>query len=115
MFMGQNHQYNTHNHKRNPWGGVVGLERAPKPVVNQTELSRDNPVPEPARRGQARPGGSQSHRNEPHPPSHPKPPRDAYSARGAADVAGRDFMDELDGDCFDADAHDGGVGGPTHA
>jgi hypothetical protein len=117
MFMGQNHQYNTHNHKRNPWGGVVGLERAPKPVVNQTELSRDNPVPEPARRGhggQARPGGSQSHRSEPHPPSHPKPPRDAYSARGAADVAGRDFMDELDGDCFGADAHDafsGGVGG----
>ena len=84
MFMGQNHMYRPNNPKRNPWGGVVGLEKAPKPVVTQTELSRDvksaasslssllvidgpiltgcaaclqNPVPEPARKRDEAHGG----------------------------------------------------------
>ncbi len=98
MFMGQSHQYSTRNHKRNPWTGVVGLERPPQPVVNQTELSRDNPVPEPARTVRA----AQLHHS-------PRPPRDL---RAPTSVARRDFMDELDGD-FDTDPqpYSGGVGG----
>ena len=122
MFMGQNHHYRPSNPKRNPWGGVVGLERAPKPVVTQTELSRDNPVPEPARKCEARagyagaPGGSLSYRDVPHPPAYPNPSRGAHSARGsAANVAGRDYMDELDGDYEYGGGGGGGGGGVSGA
>jgi hypothetical protein len=119
MFMGNNHRYRPNNPKRNPWDGVVGLEKAPKPVVMQTELSRDNPMPEPARKSlraqelKSRAAhGSLSYRDAPHPPAYAKPSRGAYSARGpaAANVGARDYMDELDGDY----AYSGGGAAAAH-
>lgn len=109
MFMGQNHRYSERSHRKNPWEGVVGLDwRPPKPVVRQTELSRDNPDPEPARTERPK-----------HPYNSPRPPSDVRAAhnppRPARDfraVAGRDFLDELDSD-FDMDPqpYSGGVAG----
>ena len=110
MFMGQ-HQTRANNRRRNPWGGVVGMAKPAPAVVNQTELSRDHPMPEAARGeqfeedqfGNPHTLGSLSAREQPRPPSYAKPPS-SLSARGpgpaapsmGAQVAARDFMDELD-------------------
>ena len=93
MFMGQ-HQTRANNRRRNPWGGVVGMAKPAPAVVNQTELSRDHPMPEAARGeqfeedqfGNPHTLGSLSAREQPRPPSYAKPPS-SLSARGPGPAA----------------------------
>ena len=94
MFMGQ-HQTRANNRRRNPWGGVVGMAKPAPAVVNQTELSRDHPMPEAARGeqfeedqfGNPHTLGSLSAREQPRPPSYAKPPS-SLSARAGAPCSG---------------------------